>query len=192
MRIEEVGTASTTAILLAEVKEHLRIDGSAEDSQLNALIMTAERMIEAAIGIALISRQFDIYYNDWPKQGTRRLALPVWPLLAVNAVYLKDGMDTDTLWAANHYRVQTGLAPSISLAVHENWPALTQQTDGIRINITAGFGTDWNAVPADIHQALLLLITALYFNRGDGDQTNDLMRSSGAMAILSPYRRVRL
>ncbi|WP_262694479.1 head-tail connector protein [Kordiimonas aquimaris] len=192
MRIEEVSLKATTAILLAEVKEHLRIDGTAEDGQLNAFIATAERMIEATTGLALISRQFDVYLSELPRQNNGQLVLPVRPLQAVNSIHLKDNTGADMLWPISQYIVQTGLTPYVCLAPHMRWPAMTAQIDGIRINITAGFGADWNAVPADIHQALLLLITTLYFNRGDSNQIHDVMKSSGIMALLSPYKRVRL
>ena len=192
MRIEETTLKATTAILLAEVKEHLRIDGSAEDSKLNAITATAECMIEAAVGLTLISRDFDVYLNVSPVRGKSCLSIPVRPLQTINMVNLIAADGSETLWLSSNYNVQPGLMPLIDLSPQMQWPKSLRSTEGMRINVTAGFGSDWNAIPADIHQALLLLITALYFNRGDTVQTGDLLKSSGAMAILLPYRQVRL
>jgi uncharacterized phiE125 gp8 family phage protein len=57
----------------------------------------------------------------------------------------------------------------------------------VAIAFTAGYG-DADTVPADITAAILEIVAALYAHRGD-----DAAPTPGAaLALLAPYRRVKL
>ena len=83
-----------------------------------------------------------------------------------------------------------GLAPEVALLGVMTAPA--EQREQIRITARAGFGENWNAVPLVIRQALLQLVTYLYTHRGDTGEGANALTASGASALVSTYRQVRL
>lgn len=192
MRTVEKTLPSGDAVLLAEVKEHLRIDGIAEDAHLNALTCLAVRTIEQAIGITVTARTFDVYLDAWPL-GAKEMSLPVRPLQSVSAVTIIDKDEIESVWPAANYTIRPGLDAALVVHSGVSWPLTSRPLESIRITCTAGFGDSWNDIPSDIRQAILLLITRSYFSRGDSENVNaNALKASGAMALLAPYRRARL
>lgn len=196
MHIEEVTAPATSSVLLAEVKEHMRIDSADEDTYLSALVAASERMIEAVTGLSLISRTYNLYTGDSIDRNKRSVRMPVRPVIDINSIHIIGSDGSETLLPDSAYSLEKGLSPTLSFNNSENWFSLLGPPAKLRINVMAGFGDNWNTVPANIRQALLLLITSLYFSRGDveraGDQMMNLMKTSGAWALLSSYRQVRL
>lgn len=209
MRIETLAAPMVEPLLLAEVKDHLRLDGPDHDAGLGALIVAARNVVEQHTGLALISRPVAVFLDDWPNsrvampwwQGTAdgslsalqretdQVPLPVRPVDTITSVTIKDTLGQENTWAAEHYQLKPGMMPVLH-CVTGSWPQPGQPVDGIRVTLTAGFGDSWNDVPADIRQALLQLIAHQYTNRGD--TPSNALEDSGAGRLLMPYRQVRL
>ncbi|MFC3051651.1 head-tail connector protein [Kordiimonas pumila] len=212
MRTETLLQPAYVPVLLDEVKDHLRIDGAEEDAALGALISTSVTLVETWLDMALINRTVAVYLDTWPETqaGTGtwwngvadgvvsmlqsdifHAPLPVRPVSAVASIGVTAADGTTSAWNTDDYYLKPGLAPAIVRKYGRVWPQPGVPADGIKITVTAGFGADWNTVPAGIRQALLMLVTHLYYNRGDtsGDPA---LKASGALGILAPYRTVRL
>ncbi len=199
-------------VLLAELKDHLRLDDSVDDAALGALVSAARTMVEAHLGLALINRPIAVYLDAWPSAptladspwwpGVREGAitemgravhfvrLPVRPVQAVLSVHTLSADDVETVWGPEHYYLKPGNAPALYRKQGHAWPVPGRTADGIKITVTAGFGDSWNDVPAAIRQALLLLAAHLFTNRGD--EPMNALAASGAAAFLAPYRDIRL
>ena len=204
MRVETIAGPSAAPILLAEAKEHLRIDGEHEDSALSAFIAAAVQTVETYADIACMQRQLNIYQDcsgqsgqlgwwdgvaDGPVSAMQgmRITLPTRPLISVDAVGFKPVNGEEALLPTQSYTAELGLEAALRLS------SPLSENGTLRIVVTAGFGETWNMVPADIRHALLLVVTALYTKRGDemtGSQS--VLRQCGAEALLLPYRRVRI
>ncbi len=214
MRVETVSMPEKTAILLDEIKDHLRIDCADENAALGALSATAITLVETYLDMALVERPVVIYLDNWPAQSkandtdpwwdgvadgavttfTRTVLhsdLPVKPLSSIEKIEIKVADGELIEWGNNNYYLKPGLAPSLVRAHGRAWPVPGMGADGIKISATAGFGPDWNHVPASIRQALLMLVAHLYYNRGDTAEGSPL-KESGADALLAAYRGMRL
>lgn len=66
MTIAELTPPAGEPLTLAEVKAHLRLDGSAEDGLLSGLIAAARTHLERETGLALMTGSFRLYLDDWP------------------------------------------------------------------------------------------------------------------------------
>lgn len=204
MRLETITAPSAAPLLLAEVRDHLRIDGGYEDSALSGFITASVQAVEAYAGLVCMQRQANIYIDYtckgsgpgcWngvadgpvPTTQTAYIALPLRPLVSVDAVGFTPNGGDETLLDAQSYSTALGLDAGLKLM------SAPSQNGTLRIAVTAGFGATWNTVPADIRHALLLYVTCLYTKRGEemtGPQS--MLRQCGAEALLLPYRRVRL
>lgn len=209
MRLTFTSVPETGPLLLDEIRAHLKMDATGSDTDLAAIAAAAAALLEQHTGLVLISRQASLYLDDWPTamghmpwwQGvaagsmaafTRTveyLSLPVRPVTAIEAVTTFDNAGGETVWSPSSYGLTPGLEPGI-YRKGASWPAPGRRAEGIRIDLTAGFGESWNDIPADIRQALLMLVTSLFENRGDTGA--DPIRTSGVHMLLAPYRRKRL
>ena len=217
MRIVPTEIPTVEPILLEEIKQHLRVDGSDDDTSLAALIIAARTIVETTTGLTLIERTFDIFFDDWstlkpcdfvsegigeldnhailsPAGKARGLFLPLKPVNSVNSIQIVDAEGEQIVWASENYDLVTGLEPFLRVKEGVTLPRLGTSCEAVRVSVQAGFGPSWNDIPADIHQALLMLATHLFYHKGDQDMATvgNIVRAAGAKALLAPYRRFRV
>lgn len=216
MRIEYLSKPAVEPVLLDECKEHLRIDGTHEDTYLAALIASSRAALEASTGLHFVSRSVNLYLDSWglnapfglkqtgcsehlvPIGGSvsgmaNRLVLPLRPIAAITSIGVFNGDDSLTVWPAENYVFSPGLEPVLSLRQGGSWPSVALQYNGIQITADVGFGASWNNVPDDIRHALLALVAYQYYHRGDTALDGEnLLSQSGAAGLVAAYRQVRL
>lgn len=146
-------------VTLAEAKAWCRIDGTDEDALVTALIAAARLEVETMTGLALITQTWRL--ATCPK-GLLVL-LPVAPVSALVA-------------APDGAVIQGDAVLLAELATGE-----------ITIDYTAGFG-DAADVPADLKQAVMLLVAYWFENRDAGTSGVPV----GLARLVASYRRVRL
>jgi len=213
MRTAIVANSASEPILLEEFKDTLRLDGAEEDASLGAYISTARALVEEYSNLVLIDRTLNLFLDKWSldsggstepwwngvSDGAISIfadcpsiaKLPVRPVSQITSINMVAADGTETLWDAENYHLRPGLNSAIALRSGRRWPVPGKPVDGIKITLTAGFGAGWNDVPASVRQALLMLASYLYANRGD-QGPGDAVKASGAMTLLRPYRERRL
>lgn len=72
--LRTVTAAIAEPIDIAEVKFRLRIDGTAFDTYLPAMITAAREIVERQTGYALVVASY-----EWTPEGDRTTPLPIWP-----------------------------------------------------------------------------------------------------------------
>lgn len=172
----EVVTASDALDLLTvpEVVEALRIDGSAEDPMLAALIRKAYAAVEADTGRCLLATTLKTRYDRFP-EGARwgrshdALGLPRSPLRSVESItYVDTDGATQTLDAADYQVVKHRLPPQVVPAFGASWPATRDQPEAVTVEYIAGYAASYTAgaVPAleTARHAIQLLVGAWYSN----------------------------
>ncbi|MHB1110844.1 MAG: head-tail connector protein [Devosia sp.] len=172
-------------VTLAEAKAFLRVDDGAEDGLIATLITAVRLHIESTTGQALIAQNWRVVLDCWPAE--RVVRLPVAPLITLTAVtaYAADG----ALHAIGLAQFQSEAAPARLLLPRtiDGMP-VTRERQGIEIDYAAGFGSAAGDVPADLRQALLVLV-AFWFEHRD---TASEAVPSGFDRLVAPYRSVRL
>ena len=176
---------ATEPVTLAEAKAFLRLDDSAEDTLVATLIAAARLHIEATTGRALLSQSWRMVLDGWPQE--RAVRLPVSPLLSLTTVMAYD--EAGGAHAIGLAQFQTEAAPARLLlpATVEGMPVLRQR-QGIEIDYTAGYGNGASDVPADLRQALLVLVGSWFEHRDSASEPIP----AGFGRLVAPYRAVRL
>ncbi|MFQ5347365.1 MAG: head-tail connector protein [Rhodothalassiaceae bacterium] len=171
---------------LAEVRAHLRLEGTDEDALLAGLLAAARATVERYLRRALIEQQWQLVLDQWP-EGAVRLPRP--PLMQVDAVRVLDSSGTATVVPAADYEVETRAEPGFLFPrMPGALPAPGRRMGGIEIDFTAGYGSDWNQVPAPVRHALLVMVSDLYETRGAAPPA-----IAGAVrSLLDPYRMMSL
>lgn len=178
-------------VSLADVKAHLRIDADDEDALLTAAIVSARVHVEALTRRKLIEQAWRIYFDRWPRR--RIVSLPVAPLMAVDAVTIYDAEGAPQVVDIEDYEADVVSVPARLVLAATAPSPVGQATNGIEIDVTAGYGASSVDVPAPLRHAVLMLVAHWYEHRGAvGHDLAVLAVPLGFEALIAPYRLLSL
>ena len=172
-------------VSLAEVKEHLRTTGTADDAFITNLIIAAREHCENWLGRKLMQQTVSQWLDCWPEL---HVDLAVGPASVLAAVYTYSATSAQTSHVITNFYMQPGYAPRLFRNAI-SWPSAGRVADGIEISYAVGYGTAADVPPA-IRHGILVLVAYLYLNRGDSPAQSTL--ASGAEQLWRPYRAIRL
>jgi uncharacterized phiE125 gp8 family phage protein len=178
-------------VSLLDVKAHLRVDHDDDDALLTAAIVSARVHVEAAIRRVLIEQTWRIHLDRWPRK--RIFRVPVAPLIAVDAVRVRDAEGGSTLVDADDYEVDVASVPGrLVLAAAAPSPP-GRAVNGIEIDVTAGYGATTLDVPSPLRHAVMMLVAHWYEHRGAvGHDLAGETPPLGFAALIAPYRILSL
>lgn len=197
--IEVLEAPSEPIVSLAEMKAHLRVDDTDNDTLIEAYTAAAESRVDGPNSIT--GRCFRVWRLRLSLPGfSVRMLLPFPPLIDVQAVrYLDNSGNEQEFAAADHWRVigarhaQGGM---VALLDGAEWPSLlaTADPDLVRIDYLAGYinsgsPEDSLPIPKDIPHAIKLMVGDWYDHRSSSViGTTGGPLPLGAEMILAPYR----
>jgi uncharacterized phiE125 gp8 family phage protein len=188
----EQATVPVAALPVAEFRDHLRLgtgfaDDALQDGVLEACLRAALAAIEARTGKAILRRSFRWSVTAW--RDLARQVLPVSPVAGITRLAIADRTGAETVIAPERY----------ALARDTHRPAMVAQGfllpsipvgGSAEIAFEAGYGAQWEGVPADLRTAVFLLAAAYYETRhGPGGGAGFPPEVN---ALLPPYLQVRL
>ena len=151
--------AGTPPITLADAKEHLRVTGTDEDDLITGYIAAACGYVSEASGRALSEETWMIAEEGFCDEVTLPKS-PVRELVSVK-YYLNDTLTTATL--ADYRLYLSDDYSEVAPVYGKIWPVAQIREDGTQITFKAGYVT----LPAELRQAVFLMLAFLYANRGD-------------------------
>lgn len=175
-------------VSLVEAKAFLKVDDTAEDALITTLIGAARLHIEGVTGRALLAQSWRVVLDAWPESLV--VKLPVSPFIAVTEINAVD--EAGALHAIPLAQFMGGPDRLLLPRSVAGMPVLRER-QGIEIDYVAGFGTEPGDVPADIRQALLVLV-GYWFEHRDAV----IVAGSGAVVpsgfdrLVAGHKRVRL
>jgi hypothetical protein len=189
-------------VTVEQLMAHARIDTDADDFLLAGYITAARMWIESYLNRALITQTLSLSAGHHQQYGPmapiepllsfpmgwagdlrrKPLELPRCPVQSVTSVSRYDPtVDAFTAIDPSLWRVNTAYDP-VSIRIHPN--GLAGCHEGVQIVFVAGYGDTATTIDVPIIQALLLLTTFFYENRGDTDA--DVPKV--VEYLLTPYR----
>jgi len=190
------------AISLSDMKNFLRVDGTADDTQITAYIAAATEAVKQYLRRAILTETFVFKADGFTDPGGddrlmalgpgvhtasvpyvlgggETLDLPFPPLQSVTSVVTYDRGNNAATYDASQYQMdlQSG---RIYLNEGEVWPSDLRAQDAVQVTYVAGYGS--GSIPAPILEAIRMYVEALYDGCGE--------LSDKARMILSPYRRM--
>jgi uncharacterized phiE125 gp8 family phage protein len=194
MILTELSAPPTAAVPVRPFAEHLRLgSGFADDGALDAVLelylRSAIAAIEARIGRALLARPFALTLTRWREDASQ--PLPIGPVRSVESVTLVDAdgvveaVDA-TVWSV----LRDADRPRLVGRFGRNLPRVPRAGHA-EVRFTAGFGESWDAVPADLRQAVFLLAAHFFENRSAAEAPVGGM-PFGVLVLIEAYRSARL
>lgn len=196
----------------ADVQEHLKLDGSADQTLVQTIITAATRRLEAYTGRKFMRQHWSIYYDNFPqlykdsawwdgsKDGAvselydaseNPIELPFGPCMSVTFVRAYDRTDGSVVMDSSTYQLDSvGPVGRIALRSGSTWPTTTLRAlNGVHIRGIFGMGTAASVISDEIKHAAKITVAAMYENRGD---TSDGKIPSLAQTLLEPFKLWRL
>lgn len=187
-------------ITVDDAKAYLRVETTADDSLICALIHAARFSAELHLWRPILATARTVYFDRFPAEpspwwdGVREGVMPEtrrrWidlgtrDIASVTHVKTYDDADTATTMPATDYYVDA-VRGRIYLRDGKVWPSATRVANAVEVAYTVGYA-DASAVPRPIKQALLIHVAALYEDR------ENPQIPQAAKQLLSPYRVLRL
>lgn len=168
MAVRVITAPTEYPLTLAEVKAHLRVDHTDEDTIIEAYLAAATAHAEKFTGRALITQTLELTLDSF---YDAQIMIPKPPLQSVTSVKYDDAAGAEqTLVADVDYVVDTASQPGWVVAVDETWPTTIDTINSVRIRFVAGYIDNTQSpptenVPFDIKAAILLMVGSLYSNR---------------------------
>jgi uncharacterized phiE125 gp8 family phage protein len=178
---------------VAAFKAHLRLGsgfGSSDlqDEVLGSFLRAAMTAVEGRTGKILIERSFSLRLSDWSDPAAQ--VLPLAPVLSVTQVEQLEAdasrhdLDPALYWLEGdaqtpRLRARGAVLPRVSAG------------GAVVVHFEAGFSPDWDGVPADLRQAVLLLAAHYYEYRHDTGLSNGCM-PFGVSSLIERYKHIRL
>jgi len=183
----------------------LRITHNAEDSLLEQYIEDARIYAENYTGRKIITQTVTAYYDDlngrdadiW--EGTRVGAysaiygekyaeLEFGPVASITEVNTIDLDNAETVYSSSDYYLDNyddDLKARMMLNRGATITGALRAANNIKVEYVAGYGNA-SAVPSALRRAVIMLVGAMYANRGDC--TDVQAQSCGASPLLDQYR----
>lgn len=192
MLIEETAPAAEV-LPIAALRGHLQLGSgfeiaadAAETAALTGFLRAAMATIEARTGKVLLTRRFRMQLDDWRDRLGQ--PLPLAPVIAVERIEIDDGAGTVTELPPESWRLLPDSQRPMILPSGVILPHVPRR-GSVTVTFTAGFGDNWDNVPADLAQAVLLLAARYYEDRS-------LEGARGAMpfgvsSLIERWRQVR-
>ncbi len=155
---------------------------------INGLIVSARRNVENVTNRVLMTQTWSYYLDSWPRGDSIEIPYP--PLQSVSVVEYTDSAGTvHQLVEGTDYTVDTVSEPGrIVLVFWRTWPtAQLDPNNPIKITFVAGYQSA-DVVPAEIKQAILLMVSHLYRIRQPVLDQDMSIVPMGYDSLLASYR----
>ncbi len=182
-----ISAPAAEPLTLADLKAHLNIDGTLDDTALTTLMVVARATVERLARKLLITQTWRVTLDRVPQTGL--VFLPLTPVQTVSSVKVADASGTMQTVPGASYLLDLTSEPARLLftgAVPQPGVAM----GGVQIEVVAGYGAAGANVPAPLVHAVRLLTAHWYQTRGDAPAGASI--PDDVVALVADWRTRRL
>lgn len=161
-----VTTPSTAELIpLTFLRAELYIVEPEDDALLLSKLAEAKTLAENFTQRFFLTTEFELALDEFP--DCREITIPRPPLLSVESIEYYDINGALQTFDDSNYFVDTrSHFGRVRLKSGKSWPTTeTDRPSAVIITCTAGYGSTWESVPADIRNAVKLLVADAWENR---------------------------
>lgn len=185
----QLSPASVEPISVDEVKSHLRISHSNDDSYLAMLLAASRSHVEVTTHKRLITQSVRLLFDGVGKSGLLRLF--VGPIQSVDQIVLINSDDSVSALDPAAYEVDIHSDPA--RLQFKTTPLPHKSFAGIGVDLTVGYGESGNDIPINLRHAILLLTGHLYDYREAATESGGVHTVPlGYEALIAPFRTTML
>lgn len=195
MNLRTVSPASAEPLTLADARLQCKVDAydsttsppsHPDDDLIRALITTAREHIENFCNVIMTDAVYEFRVGAFGDA----LALPRGPVADVDWVkYLDENEQLQALDVSVYYLDDNPWSPTIGLKKDQMWPTTRKRDDAVRVQFSGGFYSPTFPMPAQLLQAMKMMIGHWYRNRMAADPVELFEVPLGAQLLMMPHRR---
>ena len=185
MSIKIITPAVAEPLSLSDVKTFLRVDSSAEDTLISAMITASRQLCEQYMRRILITTTIEEYFDYFPpyKFGQSDIIyLSAGPVQSITSVKYLDGVGTEITVNASKYRTDIISEPARIIST-DGWFDTEDTINVVTVRSVVGYSAA-SDVPGPIKQAMLLIIADMYEKRQDSIK----QMPTASEYLMKPYR----
>ncbi|WP_408585922.1 head-tail connector protein [Novosphingobium sp.] len=188
MGLKQLAPAADRVVTLAAARLQCSIaaDVTEFDAELARYIDAATRHVEQVTGRALGMQQWLLTLWDFEDA----IALPLGPVIQVDSVEYLDADRRLQLLDPSIYMVDLTAAPQLLVRdPDQSWPDVADVREAVRVT----FSTGYDAVPPDLVQAILMLVS-WWFTQREAVNVGNIVSEVplGFAALVQPYKKMVL
>ena len=202
---------SLEPVTLAEAKDLLRIDDSADDTLISSMITAIRQRAEEWTHRSFLTQTWTLWLDEFPfRPGGRTnnlngrvIIIPRPPMQSVIFIKTYDSDNAVSTFDANDYFVDSASSPGrIALNDSNSWPTSLRKINAVEVEFIAGYGSIASDVPEGIKQGMLQWIKLLFANKSklyESDESSPGLLEMNripipplVMMLWEPYRLVQL
>lgn len=161
----ELERVAVGSYLLTDFKNHLRVSGTAEDTELARFLNVAARALEDDTRRLLLTGTVKEYYDVWPWDYLDVVHLARAPVVSFTSVTYYDTADVLQTWAGANYAADI-LSEPARLVVAEGAtvtsPNIDQRPNAVIVEYECGYGAAVASLTADTVNAIFVKAAYLY------------------------------
>lgn len=195
MVLKEQTQTPISALPVTSVKDHLRLgtgfaDDGMQDNLIVAYIRAALFAIEAKTGKAIFSRTFLLNIYHWRGDGSG-LAFPVAPVSKISSINIIDAAGVKHKVEPNKFYLEQDNSRPRLFFKGGGQPTIPE-CGRLEVLFDAGFGKNWDNIPADLAQAIILLASHYYECRHECGLNVSHALPVSVQSLIESWRTVRL
>lgn len=173
--------SATPVVTLTEVKAHLKLDTSADDTLITSLIASATDLAEKYTKLDFITKTYKTYLREFKDYIEIRKA----PSVVISSVkYYDINGALQTLSNTTYALAVSSSFPILYATTNNSFPSVSSVIpQPIIIEYTCGYGATAAYTPDAVKQALLIIIAYMYEDRGDTLTGNGVESDNGMQSI---------
>ena len=161
--------ATIKALTVAEAKSHLNVTHTEDDSLISDYIDAATALLETRTNRCFVeqTRKCEMSgFDDRRYVRSRMIYPPRSPLNSVSSIVYLSDQNVSTTMPSSDYIVSSHDKPGrISEAYNATWPATYGVDNDVTVTYLTGSSTTTAGVPANVKQAIRMLVGHWYRNR---------------------------
>lgn len=181
MTLIRISGPTVYPVTLDEAEANSRIEPGGQDLHLLGLIAAATARVETETGRAFSEQTWEWVMDAFP---AGEIVIPAGPIKSVISVIYTDAAGNQVTVPEADYRVDTVSDDGRVIPV-SGWPAAGPGPNAVRVRFVLG-----QDCPADVKQAILLLVGHWTQNREDASEEGLRSIPYGVKALLGLHRRM--
>lgn len=188
MTLTVIAPPADPPVSIGQARDELRIGHAGEDDYIARLIDAATERLENAAGLALVTRTLRKTYSHWPARLRGRGELlrpgPVIRLVSASVRHSSGAIEDHS----DRFKLD-----DCGRLVLRPWSILASVDDAssVEVDFETGFSATASGLPADLRQAVLVLVAQAYGRQPRASDGEDAMPAP-VQAILAARREVRI
>lgn len=162
MALKRITAPAAEPVTLAEAKAQCRVEDTASDALITALIIAARELAEHETGRSLMTQTWELALDAFPAGEIDLIKVPAQSITSIK--YFDGAAIEQTISGANYALDSYGIRHWAIPASGFSWPSTLDSANAVKVRFVAGYA-DAASVPQSVKHWILIHVAYWFANR---------------------------